>query len=187
MSRIAALRIYNLPNILTVTRILLLPFFVAAFMYSRYGYALLIFIAGGITDILDGLAARLTNQTTDLGRVLDPIADKFTLVTSFVLMSIYGIIPAWITIVVISRDLIIITGCLILYFLGHDPKIEPTIFGKASNALQFILIGLSLIIINIKNGFVIPMPLYMLTAFLCAVSGFQYILKGMKIAHPENV
>jgi cardiolipin synthase len=178
--------IKNLPNILTLTRILLLPFFVAAFMYSRYGYALVIFIVGGITDILDGLAARLTNQTTALGRVLDPIADKFTLVTSFVLMSIYGIIPAWITIVVISRDLIIITGCLILYLLNHNPKIEPTIFGKASNALQFILIGFALIIINIKDGFIIPLPLYALTAFCCIVSGLQYILKGMKLAHSEN-
>jgi len=181
------LRINNLPNILTLTRILLLPFFVAAFMYSRYGYALAIFIAGGVTDILDGLAARLTNQTTALGSVLDPIADKFTLVTSFVLMSIYGIVPAWITIVVISRDLIVITGCLILYVLGHSPKIEPTIFGKASNALQFIVIGIALITINIKNGFTIPMPLYMLAAFFCAVSGLQYIFRGMKIAHTENV
>jgi len=156
-------------------------------MYNRYDYALFIFIAGGITDILDGLAARLTNQTTDLGRVLDPIADKFTLVTSFVLMSIYGIIPVWITIVVISRDLIVITGCLILYFLGHDPKIEPTMFGKASNASQFLLIGIVLVVINIKNGFIIPMPLYMLTAFLSAVSGLQYIFRGMKIANAENV
>jgi cardiolipin synthase len=155
-------------------------------MYSRYGYALLIFVAGGITDILDGIAARRTNQATALGSVLDPIADKFTLVTSFVLMSIYGIIPAWITIVVISRDLIVITGCLILYVLGHSPKIEPTIFGKASNALQFILIGFALIIINIKDEFTIPMPLYMLTAFFCIVSGLQYILKGMKLAHTEN-
>jgi len=155
-------------------------------MYSRYGYALFIFILGGITDILDGLAARLTNQTTDLGRILDPIADKFTLVTSFVLMSIYGIIPAWITIVVISRDLIVITGCLILYFLGHNPKIEPTIFGKASNAIQFILIGIALIVINIKNGFIIPMPLYMMAAFLSTVSGLQYIFRGMKIANTEN-
>ncbi len=181
------MRINNLPNILTLTRILLLPFFVAAFMYSRYGYALLIFVAGGITDILDGLAARLTIQATDLGSVLDPIADKFTLITSFVLMSIYGIIPAWITIVVISRDLIVITGCLILYFLGHSPKIEPTIFGKASNAIQFLLIGIVLIVINIKNGFIIPMPLYMLAAFLSAVSGLQYVFRGMKIANAENV
>ena len=81
----------NLPNFLTLTRILLLPFFAAALIYRDYQYAILIFAVASVTDLLDGYVARLKNQVTYFGEILDPVADKFFLITSFVLLSNSGL------------------------------------------------------------------------------------------------
>ncbi len=173
----------NLPNILTIARILLLPFFAASLIYGSYQYALILFLAAAITDILDGLIARMKKQTTDFGSILDPVADKFLMITSFVVMSLYGWIPKWLTITVISRDLIVVTGWLILYFVTHNKKVEPGILGKAANFFQFCLIGLILISINTKNASFVPESYLIAVAALTAASGVLYIYKGLKIAN----
>ncbi|MEK7271288.1 MAG: CDP-alcohol phosphatidyltransferase family protein [Nitrospirota bacterium] len=173
----------NLPNILTIARILLLPFFAASLIYGNYQYALILFLAAAITDILDGLIARMKKQTTDFGSILDPVADKFLMITSFIVMSVYGWIPKWLTITVISRDLIVVTGWLILYFVTHNKKVEPSILGKAANFFQFCLIGLILISINTKNASFVPGSYLIAVAALTAASGVLYIYKGLKIAN----
>ena len=173
----------NLPNILTIARILLLPFFAASLIYGSYQYALILFLAAAITDILDGLIARMKKQTTDFGSILDPVADKFLMITSFIVMSVYGWIPKWLTITVISRDLIVVTGWLILYFVTHNKKVEPGILGKAANFFQFCLIGLILISINTKNASFVPGSYLIAVAALTAASGVLYIYKGLKIAN----
>lgn len=179
--------VINLPNILTLFRIILLPFFVAAFLYNSYRYALIIFIIGGVSDILDGFLARIMKQTSDFGKMLDPVADKFFLITSFVLMGTYGILPKWISVIVISRDLIVITGCLILYFLTNHLTIEPTMMGKLSNALQFILVGLALVTLNLDNEIPVPELFLILVALVTSVSGLHYVYRGMKVATAEHV
>lgn len=173
----------NLPNILTIARILLLPFFATSLIYGNYQYALILFLAAAITDILDGLIARIKKQTTDFGSILDPVADKFLMITSFIVMSVYGWIPKWLTITVISRDLIVVTGWLILYFVTHNKKVEPGILGKAANFLQFCLVGLILISINTKNASFVPESYLIAVAALTAASGVLYIYKGLKIAN----
>lgn len=177
----------NLPNVLTITRILLLPFFAFALIYEKYDYAFILFLGAGVTDTLDGFIARIKKQTTYFGSILDPVADKFLLITSFVLMSIYGLMPKWLTIIVISRDLIVVTGCLILYFVIHKLKVEPSILGKAANTCQFFLIGLVLLSRNIKYELPIPMSFFIVVAVLTAVSGLHYVYKGLKIANTESV
>jgi cardiolipin synthase len=176
----------NLPNLLTLTRILLLPFFAATLIYSKYKYALAIFIVASVTDILDGFIARIRNQITYFGSILDPVADKFFLITSFVLMSIYGLIPKWLTLIVISKDLIVVTGCIILYFVTHSLRVEPSLLGKCANACQFILIGLILLSCNINNEISVPMWFFVGVAVLTSLSGLHYIYKGLKIVTPEN-
>ena len=84
MDRERLLKFSSLPNILTLSRIILLPVFVAAFLYSKYEFALFIFVIGGLTDMLDGFIARLIKQTSEFGKILDPIADKFFLLTSYI-------------------------------------------------------------------------------------------------------
>jgi len=176
----------NLPNTLTVARILILPFFAASLMYKEYDYALALFIAAAATDLLDGLTARLTNQMTYLGRILDPVADKFFIVTSFIMMTIYDLMPKWLTIVVISKDIIVVVGCIILYFVTGSLKVEPSMLGKTASACQFILIGMIILFVDIGGGVPIPEPVFLAVALLTAASGIQYIIKGLKMAAAEN-
>jgi cardiolipin synthase len=177
----------NLPNLITLTRIVLLPFFAATLIYNEYQYALILFIAAGISDILDGYIARLKRQVSNFGTILDPIADKFILFTSFILMTANGIIPKWLTIVVISRDIIVITGALILYFVTGQMRVEPSILGKVSNILQYLFVGLTLLSVNLKGESIIPMSYLILIAILTALSGLQYVYKGLKIVEVEGI
>ncbi len=98
-----------------------------------------------------------------------------------------GMMPKWITVIVISRDLIVVTGCLMLYFVTDKLIIEPSTFGKAANALQYLLIGFTLFSINIKGESVIPVSFLVLIAVLTAISGLQYVYKGLKIASTESL
>ncbi len=174
----------NIPNILTLTRILLLPFFAAALMYEQYQYAILIFVTASITDLLDGFIARIKKQITYFGTILDPVADKFFLLTSFIIMSKTGLIPMWLTIIVLSRDLIVITGCFIIYLVTHNLDIEPSIVGKAASAGQFLLIGLILISLNFESNISFLNFLFILVAVLTAISGLHYVYRGLKVANP---
>jgi len=173
----------NLPNTLTIARIVIIPLFVTAIIYSRFRYALYLFVLAAVTDLLDGLLARLTDQKTELGTFLDPLADKFLLVTSFILFSVYGWVPKWLAIVVISRDLIVVTGWLLMTLLFHKSKVEPVLLGKAAIASQLLLIAYVLLSITFPglprahSGFVLTV------ATLTALSGLQYIYKGLKQAN----
>jgi len=173
----------SIPNMLTIARILLLPLFATTLMYQEYKLSLILFIVASLTDILDGTIARLMNQITYFGKILDPVADKFFLLTSFILLSINGVIPPWLTLIVVSRDLIVIVGCIILYFVTNHLKVEPSLLGKISNASQFILIGAVLISLNTEERFIVPFVFLLIVSILTAVSGIHYIYKGLKLAN----
>ncbi|MEA1899712.1 MAG: CDP-alcohol phosphatidyltransferase family protein, partial [Thermodesulfobacteriota bacterium] len=98
----------NIPNILTVIRILLTPLFVIFLLRNLFSFALLVFTIAAISDALDGLFARYFNQHTALGAYLDPIADKLLLTSAFVSLAILKIVPGWLTVIVISRDILIL-------------------------------------------------------------------------------
>lgn len=104
----------NLPNFLSLIRILFIPLLVILLIYEYYDLSLIILVLSAISDALDGFIARFFHQKTTLGAYLDPIADKLLLVTSYITLSILNIIPDWLTIIVISRDVIISLGVLIL-------------------------------------------------------------------------
>src|SRR5262245_64044924 len=107
----------NLPNFLTLIRILTIPFFLVYLSYHRYAEALIIFIIGGVTDFLDGLAARLMNQQTALGAYLEPIADKLLVMKSFIMLGLIDGIHEWLAVVVVSRDVLILIGYWLIYIL----------------------------------------------------------------------
>ena len=94
----------NIPNALTISRILLIPVIVGFLVYGHYGYALITLIVAMITDALDGTIARLANQKTQFGAYLDPLADKLLLMTTFITCSLLSLVPVWSVIVVVSRD-----------------------------------------------------------------------------------
>jgi cardiolipin synthase len=177
--------VVNIPNTLTVMRIVIIPGFVTAIIYGEHRLALYLFILAAVTDLLDGLLARLTNQKTELGTFLDPLADKFLLVTSFILFSVYGWIPKWLTITVISRDLIVVVGWLLLTLIYNKSKVEPVLLGKAAIAAQLVLLAYVLLSITVPSVPPVPDLLVVLTAALTAVSGIQYIYRGLKLTHGD--
>jgi cardiolipin synthase len=170
----------SLPNIITLVRIILIPVLVTALIYRRYDYALGLFVFASLTDMLDGLLARITDQKTKLGAFLDPLADKALLLTSFILFSVYGWIPKWLTITVISRDLIVTLGWLLLYLTSHITRVAPTIIGKAAIASQLLLIAYVLLAINVPSlPDEAPWPAMLIVATLTIVSGLQYVYRGL--------
>ena len=173
----------NIPNTFTMARIVIIPVFITSIMYKRYDYSLYLFIIAALTDIFDGLFARLKNQKTALGTFLDPLADKFLLVTAFIILSTYGWIPKWLTITVISRDIIVITGWFLLYLITGTSRVEPSVLGKATIWLQSILIAYVLIDINLLFLPDIPRLLLWTTALLTILSGLHYIYRGLKLTH----
>jgi cardiolipin synthase (CMP-forming) len=171
----------NLPNFLTLLRILSIPFFLVFLSYHRYLEALIIFIIGGITDFLDGLAARLMKQQTPLGAYLDPIADKLLVITSFIVLGVIGGIPMWLAIIVVSRDVLIITGYAIMVFLTDErPEVKPSLIGKFSTLLQLFTLGVALALLHdpkLMNLWLRDLFIGS-TALATVLSGVQYVYRG---------
>jgi len=172
----------NLPNFLTLIRILTIPFFLVYLAYHRYGEALIVFIIGGVTDFLDGLAARLMNQQTALGAYLDPVADKLLVFSSFVMLGLIDGIPMWFAVVVVSRDVVILLGYSVMYLLVEERfPAKPSFIGKCSTFLQLFTLGVALLSLY-DSRFIDPrlnMSLIALTTAATVVSGFQYVYRGL--------
>src|SRR5262249_3429826 len=134
-------RIITLPNLLTIIRMVLIPVFVSLLFYQKFVWALVIFVIAGITDGLDGLFARRFGQQSQLGRILDPIADKMMLVTSFVVLSMRGVfptplprhlpIPFWGTLTVLSRDVFILLAAAALNIVTGFRSVGLSFMGTA--------------------------------------------------------
>jgi cardiolipin synthase (CMP-forming) len=172
----------NLPNFLTLIRILTIPFFLLLLVYHRYLEALAVFIIGGVTDFLDGLAARWMNQQTALGTYLDPAADKLLVISSFVMLGIMNGVPLWLAVVVVSRDVLIVVGYGIIYLLVEArPQIRVTSIGKWSTTLQLLTIGVAVALLHeprlLPN--VVRDVLLGATAIATVVSGCQYLYRGL--------
>ncbi len=172
-------QVINIPNLLTILRIVLIPLFIILLLYERHQASLVVFVIAAVTDFFDGLIARKSGQTTELGSFLDPLADKFLLVSSFVLFAFHKLVPLWLTVTIISRDVIVVTGWVVLYFVTHSTKVEPSVIGKLSNALQLILLAYILLGLNIQH---LPSPdlLIYITAFFTILSGIHYIYRGIR-------
>jgi cardiolipin synthase len=171
-------RIWTVPNQITLLRLGFLPFFLILISYEQYKWALLVQVLAGLSDGIDGLLARSLNQRSSLGAYLDPIADKLLLSSSFVILAFEHKLAWWLTILVLSRDvLILIVAAVIILIAGYRP-FPPSVLGKMTTAFQIVLVfaivlsaafpGLNLAALN--RGL-----LYLVTG-LTVVSGFQYCI-----------
>jgi cardiolipin synthase len=167
------------PNLLTLLRLIFVPFVVVAIQQQRYVLALVIFVTAGITDGLDGLLARVLEQKTTLGQYLDPIADKLLLSTMFLMLSITHIIRWPVTILVFSRDIIILIVCTLLYTTGTMKVFRPTWFGKANTAAQIITVPIVLLYQIYGSNWARLGKRWALgtTVALTVVSGVHYVLR----------
>jgi cardiolipin synthase (CMP-forming) len=178
----------NIPNLLTLLRIILVPVIVILLIQGSFCKALIVFIIAGLSDALDGFLARVLNQQTVLGAYLDPIADKALLVSSFVTLSILHIIPGWLAVIIISRDVIILLGISVLSILSISVKIRPVFVSKITTALQLITVLMALASRFLPDGFAgAPLKtIYWLTAFFTIVSGLTYMAKGVKLINHDT-
>ncbi|MGD8687884.1 MAG: CDP-alcohol phosphatidyltransferase family protein, partial [Syntrophobacterales bacterium] len=117
----------TIPNFLTILRVLLTPVLVILLLEERLSEALFVFIIAGVTDGLDGLIARLYKQKSRLGAFLDPLADKLLLVTTYVLLAFQNLVPSWLTVIVLSRDILIVLGVFVLFMQDLPFEIKPTL------------------------------------------------------------
>jgi cardiolipin synthase len=171
----------NIPNILTLLRIILVPVIVIFLIQGAFLKALLVLIVAGLSDALDGFLARILHQQTVLGAYLDPIADK-------ALLSVLHIIPSWLAVIVISRDIIILLGIFVLSIMSISVKIRPTFVSKITTALQLSAVLLALTDRCLPGGLheLWLMILYGSTALFTIISGLNYMARGVALINHDT-
>jgi len=178
---------FNVPNAITLTRILLVPPFVIFLIRGHDAGALAIFATAAISDFVDGFLARRLRQKTEIGRLLDPLADKLLAGTAFILLALRQMLPDWLTVIVISRECVILAGMLLLNLLQVRVEVVPSRVGKWNTALQLTTVCVALLV-----GVLAPAPrpawlapavaaLYLATATTTIISGFQYLFRGLRL------
>ena len=175
---------------ITLLRMFLIPFIAIGILYHRYGLALLIFLFSGLTDMFDGLVARRFKQKTKLGALLDPMADKLLLSTSFLLLTLPSsqlsvAIPVWLAVMVFARDIIIVVSSVAIALTTGFTKFDPTIYGKASTLVQIgcVLAVLIANYVGLRETWI--EWLFYLTFVLTLFSGLHYIYVFTKRYNPE--
>ncbi len=176
----------NVPNSLTILRIVLIPVFIGLLVYEQYEYALVVIVLAGLTDSLDGIIARVTDQRTRLGEFLDPLADKLLLSSGFITLAILHLIPSWVAIVVVSRDLILLTGTLIAQLAQIPIEIAPTWLGKGTTAFQLVYIILIILLSSQTIDLQHLDPLLIIMVGFTLASGFHYLFRGVVHLTPSR-
>jgi cardiolipin synthase len=180
----------TLANQLTFLRLVAVPFFILAVLEARFGVALSIFIAAGVTDALDGLVARVFRQRTALGAYLDPAADKLLLTSAFVLMTKYPNLfqaipmtnrfPIALTILVISRDVLIVAIAIMLSLAYGRSRFHPSIWGKITTGAELVTTGIVLLCNHLgRTHPIVPIAIGT-TLALILISGFHYLWRTVR-------
>jgi len=173
----------NIANKITILRVLLTPVFFGLVLYYKPEQDSLRFIALSIfglavfTDAMDGFLARFLKQKTALGTIMDPIADKLLLITSFIALTVWkGSVkfPLWLPIVVVSRDIIIVIGVVVIFLTNGDIKIAPSMLGKLTTFFQMMAI-ISVLLLYRHSEYV-----WNLAVVFTLVSGIDYVFRGTR-------
>jgi cardiolipin synthase (CMP-forming) len=166
----------NAPNLLTLMRICLAPFLVAAILEGQYRLGFILFVAAGLTDLLDGALARMLKQRSMLGAYLDPVADKLLLSTIFLVLLHKGLMPVTVTVLVFGRDVGILLVAALLYAAVGRREFHPSIFGKANTLAQITAVAAVLLHQLTPAYWVVVFRTVALdaTMALTVISGFHY-------------
>jgi cardiolipin synthase len=142
----------------------------------------MLFLGAGVTDTVDGAVARLTNSRSELGAVLDPMADKLLLLSSFIVLGFSGAIPTWLVVLVVVRDVIVVLGYGAVFVVDHEwMEVAPSVLGKLSTFFQLFAIGFALMSLarpTLPLG-TINQIMATVTAAVTAASGVQYVYRGL--------
>jgi len=166
--------LFAIPNLFTILRILFIPFFIKYFLSGNYLIAGIIFILSALTDFLDGYLARKYKLNTQLGRILDPLADKLTIISILIVLVIADIIPRFIAIILLTREIFIFISSTVTFIMGID-VINPSSIGKLSIFLLYLAIALRLLKVNY-----IDMALFYIVIPLNILSALDYVFTAIK-------
>jgi len=165
----------TVPNLITMIRIILAPVFIIYLINDQFISALIVFILCGVSDGVDGMVARLFDQKSRLGTYLDPIADKTLLVAAFIVLAVRGVLPSWLTVLVIARDVMILLGVFVISLHRTELRIKPSVLSKINTCLQFVTV----IAVLSKGHLAFPptvyLSLYYGTALFTISSGLHYM------------
>ena len=134
----------TIPNLITIARLLMVPVIIVMLMQGEWGWAFALFLAAGVSDGVDGYLARRLDMRTEFGAYIDPLADKALLVSLYVTLPIIGVLPGWLAIVVVSRDLMIIAAIMVSWLMDRPVEIRPLAISKANTAVQIAFAALVL-------------------------------------------
>lgn len=176
----------TIPNLITTLRIILVPIFIIYLINDRFLAALVLFVVAGLSDGADGLVARLLNQKSRLGSYLDPLADKFLLIAAFVVLAVRGVMPAWLTVTVITRDILILLGVLILFLTKQEIAIRPSLLSKITTCLQLGTVFLALTGTHFQLFSSIVPIFYIATGILTIASGLHYMRSWFHMMGEES-
>lgn len=129
----------SIPNLITLGRVILVPVVFWLLVTNQMTAAFLVFIVAGVSDAVDGYLAKRFDWATELGAYLDPLADKLLIVCIFVALGVRGELPSWLVIAVVSRDILIVIGIVLSWFMGHPVAIKPLALSKANTLAQIVL------------------------------------------------
>jgi len=167
----------SLPNFISLGRLLAVPVAVWLILSGKFGFAFWVFVAAGISDAVDGFLAKRMNAQTELGKVLDPLADKALLVAVYVTLGQAGHLPVWLVILVVFRDLLIVGGIILSHTLGRPVRMRPLKISKVNTGAQIVLAGgiLAVLGLDLKVDQLI-LPMVWLVATTTAISGGAYLV-----------
>ena len=177
--------IFTAANILSMLRIILIPVFMALMLQHKTTFAFIVFLFAVSTDLLDGIAARLWNQKTKLGTFLDPAADKLLMASTFIVLSLPSIsspntIPVWLVVIVIFRDLYIVSGALIYIRLTKTDEAKPSMIGKVCTVMEMSLLTLVLLYNSLGKAPSFLTQIYWLTMVMALLSAAHYTFIGIR-------
>lgn len=171
--------VLTVANQLTLLRIALAPALVALVLQHRFRWALVVFVLAGLTDLLDGLIARLGHQRTALGAMLDPVADKLLLGSAYVVLTWASAlpcsIPAWLTLTILTRDVVIVVSVLMVNLFVARRVFLPSVLGKLNTLSQLVTAGL-VMVSNASGACVQGTDIFFVATFsLTVASGVHYV------------
>ena len=172
----------NIPNVITLTRLMSVPLMIWLIGDNRFGVAFCVFVAAGISDALDGFIAKRFNCRTRLGALLDPVADKALLSSVYVALGVGGLLPNWLVILVVFRDVTIIGGFILLQTIAAPRKFDPLYISKINTLVQIALVGyvLGRLGIGLSDGLITEI-LVIVTAVTTVLSGLSYLVRWARI------
>jgi cardiolipin synthase len=144
LCRVLTLLMINLPNFITIGRLVLVPVLIVMITQGRWMSAVICFLIAGVSDAVDGFLARRLSLRTELGAYIDPLADKALLMSIYVTLAVVGALPGWLAITVVSRDVMIMVGVVVAWLIERPVAIKPLVVSKVNTAAQIGFAGLVL-------------------------------------------